>query len=61
MNAFVRKLARFLAAEDGPTTVEYAVMMMLLLLVCLSAVKLVGESTSTSFQNSSRSIQEAME
>jgi pilus assembly protein Flp/PilA len=37
---------RFLCEEDGPTAVEYAVMLALILLVCIGAVASVGTQTS---------------
>ena len=61
MNSFVRKIARFLADEDGPTAVEYATMMLLILLACLTTISLVGQSASTSFQESNDSIQDAID
>ncbi len=59
MTSLGRMIFRFLVAEEGPTAVEYAVMLMLVFLVCLSAIGLLGQSASTSFENSSTSIQEA--
>ncbi len=38
MNALVKKISRFLAAEDGPTVVEFAVLLAIGAIVCLSAV-----------------------
>lgn len=36
------KFLRFLRREDGPTAVEYAVMLALIILVCISAITLAG-------------------
>ncbi len=51
----MRKLAanvqRFLVAEDGPTAVEYAVMLALIVIVCLAAIRTVGTNTATTFNN----------
>jgi pilus assembly protein Flp/PilA len=44
---------RFLTSEDGPTAVEYAVMMALILVVCVVAITSVGSNTNKSFSNSS--------
>jgi pilus assembly protein Flp/PilA len=49
-----------LRAEDGPTAVEYAVMLALILMICLAAIQSVGNQTGTSFSNSSVSIGNAM-
>jgi pilus assembly protein Flp/PilA len=56
----MKKLLRFLLTEDGPTAVEYAVMMALIVLVCFGAIKSVGSATATSFSNSSLSITNAI-
>jgi pilus assembly protein Flp/PilA len=56
MKAFVGKMTRFLAAEDGPTAVEYAVMISLIIVVCLSAISSVGANASKVFNVISSSI-----
>jgi pilus assembly protein Flp/PilA len=38
-------LKRLLLEEDGPTAVEYAVMLALILLVCITAVAAIGTNT----------------
>ena len=43
------KVVNFLKKEDGPTAVEYAVMLALIVLVCLAAITLIGSSTNTTF------------
>ena len=55
------RIIRFLKAEDGPTAVEYAVMIALILLVCISAVVTVGQSTAGSFEHSGKQLTEAFE
>jgi pilus assembly protein Flp/PilA len=49
-------LKRLIASEDGPTAVEYAVMLALILLVCLVAIRNFGTTTSDSLRNSANSI-----
>lgn len=44
---------RFLKAEDGPTAVEYAVMLALIIVVCAAGVAAVGNATNSSFANPS--------
>jgi len=51
MNHLSMKVHRFLASEDGPTTVEYSVMLALIILVCIAAVRVVGTTASDSFQS----------
>jgi pilus assembly protein Flp/PilA len=47
---------RFLESEDGPTAVEYAVMLALIIIVCLIAIQSVGTNTSTVFTNIGNSL-----
>jgi pilus assembly protein Flp/PilA len=56
----MKRLLRFLRSEEGPTAVEYAVMLALILLACLAAVALVGSAASSSFHNSNNQIESAM-
>ncbi len=39
----------FLAKEDGPTAVEYAVMLALIIVVCLAAITTIGTNSSRTF------------
>ena len=52
----LKKLQRFLASEEGPTAVEYAVMLALIILVCLVSIQTLGTNTSTSFTNMANSL-----
>ncbi len=40
----VRSLTDFLKREDGPTQVEYAVMLALIIVVCIAAVTTLGSN-----------------
>ena len=51
MQSFAQKVQRFLVSEDGPTAVEYAVMLALIIIVCLTAIQAVGTNASTTFTN----------
>jgi len=51
MKNFAKKVQRFLVSEDGPTAVEYAVMLALIVIVCLTAVTNIGTNASATFQN----------
>ena len=44
-------LASFLEEEDGPTAVEYAVMLALIIVVCLAAIQFIGNSANNTFSN----------
>lgn len=49
MKKFAQKVQRFLASEDGPTAVEYAVMLALIVIVCLTAIRSIGTNASSTF------------
>lgn len=51
MKNFAKKIQRFLVSEDGPTAVEYAVMLALIVIVCLAAITSIGQNANTTFQN----------
>jgi pilus assembly protein Flp/PilA len=51
MKVFAKKIQRFLASEDGPTAVEYAVMLALIVIVCLAAIRSIGTNASAAFTN----------
>jgi pilus assembly protein Flp/PilA len=40
---------RFLQNEDGPTAVEYAVMLALIIVVCISAITALGSNANNTF------------
>ncbi len=49
MHALTQHLVRFLEAEDGPTAVEYAVMLALIIVVCITAIATLGSNTNGVF------------
>ena len=51
--ALIQKTVRFVKQEDGPTAVEYAVMLALILVVCIAAVTTLGQNASQTFDNAS--------
>lgn len=59
MNSLRAKIYRFLASEDGPTAIEYALMAALVMAVCVLAVDAVGDKLTESFTRSSNSINAA--
>jgi pilus assembly protein Flp/PilA len=44
-------LVNFLQDEDGPTAVEYAVMLALIVVVCITAITALGTAASNTFNN----------
>jgi pilus assembly protein Flp/PilA len=51
MKKWVAKVREFLKAEDGPTAVEYAVMLALIIVVCIAAITTLGSNASNTFSN----------
>ena len=51
MKKFAKKVQHFLKSEDGPTAVEYAVMLALIVIVCLTAIRAIGTQAATTFNN----------
>jgi pilus assembly protein Flp/PilA len=49
MKSLAKKVQRFLVSEDGPTAVEYAVMLALIVIVCLAAITQIGERANNTF------------
>ena len=51
MIQIAKSIKRFIVSEDGPTAVEYAVMLALIIVVCLTAIQAVGTNASSTFTN----------
>ena len=47
----VRRAVQFLKREDGPTAVEYAVMLALIVVVCVVAITTIGQITTAVYSN----------
>jgi pilus assembly protein Flp/PilA len=56
MKNLAKKLQRFLRSEDGPTAVEYAVMLALIVIVCLTAISSIGTNAKTTFTTVANSL-----
>jgi pilus assembly protein Flp/PilA len=56
MKSFALKVVEFLNEEDGPTAVEYAVMLALIIVVCIGAVQAIGQNASAKFTETSNAI-----
>jgi pilus assembly protein Flp/PilA len=50
------KIRQFLTSEDGPTAVEYAVMLALIVVVCLATIRTVGANAKTAFTTIANSL-----
>jgi pilus assembly protein Flp/PilA len=49
MRKVTKSLVEFLKKEDGPTAVEYAVMLALIIVVCIAAVTTLGSNANSTF------------
>jgi pilus assembly protein Flp/PilA len=49
MTKFAKSMVEFLKKEDGPTAVEYAVMLALIIVVCIAAVTTLGQNVNSTF------------
>lgn len=60
LSTIVETLKKLLREEDGPTAVEYAVMLMLIFLAVIATVQTIGSMLSDSLQNSGDAIEKAV-
>ena len=51
MKPMFSKIRQFLVSEDGPTAVEYAVMLALIIVVCLTAIQAIGTNSNATFNS----------
>jgi len=56
MKSFLTHVKHFLKSEDGPTAVEYAVMLALIIVVCLTAISAIGTNASSTFNTIANSL-----
>jgi pilus assembly protein Flp/PilA len=56
MRKFAERVANFLQREDGPTAVEYAVMLALIIVVCITAITALGTNANKTFTSVSTTI-----
>ena len=56
MRKFTQHLVNFVKREDGPTAVEYAVMLALIIVVCIGAITTLGTRANNTFQNIDNSL-----
>jgi pilus assembly protein Flp/PilA len=59
MSDMPTRIIRFLLDEDGPTAVEYAMLLLLVFLAVLTAITVLGGSVNESFEGSQNSIRAA--
>jgi pilus assembly protein Flp/PilA len=49
MRSITKNVVEFLKREDGPTAVEYAVMLALIIVVCIAAITALGTNANSTF------------
>ena len=49
MRKLTQHVVNFIKREDGPTAVEYAVMLALIIVVCITAISTLGSNASNTF------------
>lgn len=60
MKEHIYKFYKFLKDEDGPTAVEYAIMLALVLMGCMATIMALGNATNSSFKNAQNQITNAV-
>ena len=50
LSVWKKRIVNFLEREDGPTAVEYAVQLALIIVVCLTAINSLGNNANTTFK-----------
>ena len=56
MRSICNKMLHFLKEEDGPTAVEYAVMLALIIVVCIAAITTLGSNANNTFSNTANKL-----
>lgn len=56
MRKFAERIVNFVKREDGPTAVEYAVMLALIIVVCITAITALGTNANKTFTSVSNTI-----
>ena len=56
MKRFTQAVVNFMKREDGPTAVEYAVMLALIIVVCITAITALGSNANKTFTSVSNTI-----
>jgi pilus assembly protein Flp/PilA len=51
MRSLTKNVVEFLKREDGPTAVEYAVMLALIVVVCIAAITAIGSASNQTFSS----------
>jgi pilus assembly protein Flp/PilA len=50
LSCIAKKALEFLRREDGPTSVEYAITLSLIAVICISSITSLGSKANTTFK-----------
>jgi pilus assembly protein Flp/PilA len=56
MTRLARRVAEFWKSEDGPTAVEYAVMLALIIVVCLGSIAVLGRNSNNTYTSVGKTV-----
>ena len=56
MRSLTKSVVEFLKREDGPTAVEYAVMLALIIVVCIGAITALGSNANKTFTSTGNAL-----
>lgn len=56
MERFLIRMRRLFRSENGPTAVEYAVMLALIVLIAMASINRIGRRTRRTFRQTARSL-----
>jgi pilus assembly protein Flp/PilA len=56
MKKFSSSIVNFLKEEDGPTAVEYAILLALIIVVCIASVRTIGTRANQKFSDAGNAL-----
>lgn len=56
MKSLALRFKHFLLSEEGPTAVEYAIMLAMIVMVCLAAIQGLGTNANSKFQEAANGL-----
>jgi pilus assembly protein Flp/PilA len=56
VDKLTRQMVVFLRREDGPTAVEYAVMLALIIVVCLGSIAILGKNSNNTYTSVGKTV-----
>jgi pilus assembly protein Flp/PilA len=56
MGKWAQQVVAFLKCEEGPTAVEYAVMLALIVVVCLGSIAILGKNANNTYTSVGKTV-----